>query len=35
MKKKVYIGTAIVIIVIAIIALIGFVCSGKPAEASL
>lgn len=35
MKKKVYIGTAIVIVVIAIIALIGFVCSGKPAEASL
>lgn len=34
MKKKVYIGAAIVIVVIAIIALIGFVFSGKPAEAS-
>lgn len=35
MKKKVYIGAAIVIVAIAMIALMVFVFSGKPAETSL
>lgn len=35
MKKKVYIGVAIVIVAIAMIALMVFVFSGKPAETSL
>lgn len=35
MKKKVYIGAAIVIVAIAMIALMVFVFSGKPAKTSL